>query len=43
VNRQEHDLMTAFEKFKSKVHIMKKRTAQVGHLPAKKQNFHYPY
>ncbi len=26
LNRQEHDLMAAFEKFKGKVNVMKKRT-----------------
>jgi hypothetical protein len=43
MNRHEHDLMTAFEKFKGKVNIMEKRTAQVGHLPTEEEDFHYVY
>jgi hypothetical protein len=43
LNRQEHDLMAAFEKFKSKIDIMEKCSAQVGHFPAKEQDFHYVY
>jgi hypothetical protein len=42
-NCQEHDLMAAFEKFKSKINIMEKRTAQVRHFPTKEEHFHYVY
>jgi hypothetical protein len=42
-NRQKHDLMAALQKFKSKVNIMKERTAQVGHLSAEEEDFHCLY
>jgi hypothetical protein len=43
LNRHEHDLMAAFEKFKGEVNIVEECAAQVGHLPGKEQDFHCLY
>jgi hypothetical protein len=43
LNCHEHNLMAAFEKFKGKVNVMEKRTAQVGHFPTEDEDFHYVY
>ena len=42
-DRQKHDLMATFQKFKGKIDIMEKRTAKIGHFPTEEEDFHYVY